>query len=536
MVLLESLPELRTLLRRMGEGGRGVSGGLVLLTGRQRLCRRPAAAGARGRWHGRSAAWPGGRTTSAPSVAAGTEVVAGDVLDPPSLGDALRGVHTAYYLIHSMGTSRDYARERPTGRRVVRAGRAGAPVCSGSSTWAALGQGERLSRHLASRQEVGRILRESGVPTVEFRASIVIGSGSLSFELVRALVEKLPAMVTPSWVDTPTQPIGIEDLVAYLVAALDLPAAGASIYEIGGPDPRLLWRPHAGVRPAPRAQRRVMLRVPVLTPRLSSLWLGLVSPVYAGVGRELIDGVRNETVVRDDPRAPGLHRAPARHPRGARARAGERGPRLRRDPLVGRALLAAVAACWGGVRFGSRRVDSRAAWVALLAGGGVPARSPGSAAGAGWYYGDRLWRLRGLLDLAGRRDPAAARSPGSRTLALGETLDFWRVEAVEPGRLLRLAAEMRLPGRAWLQFEVTPENGGSLIRQTALFDPVGLSGLVYWYGAVGDPPARLRRHAAQHRPRRRARRRCRSRHAGTAACPALGEVLIALRKMLQVAR
>ena len=157
-------------------------------------------------------------------VADGTEVVAGDVLDPSSLPDALRGVHTAYYLIHSMALIQRLCGEGTAGAPSHSPRLRAKPECAGSSTSAALGQGERLSRHLASRQEVGRILRESGVPTIEFRASIVIGSGSLSFELVRSLVEKLPAMVTPSWVDTPTQPIGVEDLVAYLVEALDLPA------------------------------------------------------------------------------------------------------------------------------------------------------------------------------------------------------------------------------------------------------------------------------------------------------------------------
>ena len=411
-------------------------------------------------------------------VAAGTEVVAGDVLDPHSLGDALRGVHTAYYLIHSMATSSDYAEKDRRGAESFAQAARDAGVRR-LIYLGGLGEGEQLSKHLASRQEVGRILRASGIPTVEFRASIVIGSGSLSFELVRALVEKLPAMVTPSWVDTPTQPIGIEDLVAYLMAALDLPAAESAIYEIGGPD-RVsygdLMRDYARLR----GLRRVMVRVPVLTPRLSSLWLALVSPVYADVGRELIDGVRNETVVRDD-RA--LRDFPLR-PRGIRdvlARA------LAHEDLEFAATRWSDALSsqrsprdWGGVTFGSRRVDSRAAWVD---------RPPAAAfrpiarigGDTGWYFGNRLWRLRGLLDLAvggpglrrGRRDPAS--------VAVGETLDFWRVEAVEPGHLLRLAAEMRVPGRAWLQFEVTPENGGSLIRQTALFDPVGLGGLVYWY-------------------------------------------------------
>jgi uncharacterized protein YbjT (DUF2867 family) len=346
-----------------------------------------------------------------------------------------------------------------------------------------LGRGDALSPHLASRQEVGRILRESAVPTIEFRASIVIGSGSISFELVRGLVEKLPVMVTPRWVDTPTQPIGIEDVVAYLVAALDRPVEEPVVYEIGGPD-RVsygdLMREYARLR----GLKRTMIRVPVLSPRLSGLWLGLVTPVYAQVGRELIEGVRNPTVVEDgrarrdfDVRPRGvreiLSRALVNEDLGFAATRWSDALSAQREPRT-----------WGGVRFGSRRVDSRAAWVH---------RPPDQAfqpiaqigGDTGWYYGNRLWRLRGLLDLAiggpglrrGRADP--------EHLQVGETLDFWRVEAFEPGRLLRLAAEMRLPGRAWLQFEVTPENGGSLIRQTAMFDPVGVAGLMYWYGLWG---------------------------------------------------
>jgi uncharacterized protein YbjT (DUF2867 family) len=415
-------------------------------------------------------------------VGEGTEVVAGDVLRPETLPDALRGVETAYYLIHSMAAARDYAsNDRRGAESFARAAReAGVQriVYLGG-----LGEGVSLSRHLASRQEVGRILRESGVPTLEFRASIVIGSGSLSFELVRALVEKLPAMVTPSWVDTPTQPIGIEDLVAYLAAALDRPLSASMVYEIGGPD-RVSYGDLMREYGRLRGLRRVMVPVPVLTPRLSSLWLALVSPVYSRVGRELIDGVRNPTVVRDE----SALRDFALRPRGIRevlARA------LVNEDLGFAATRWSDALSsqragrsWGGVRFGSRRVDSRAAWVACPP---EQAFRPIARIGgnAGWYYGDRLWRLRGLFDLAlggpglrrGRRD--------AESVVPGDTVDFWRVEAIEPGRLLRLAAEMRLPGRAWLQFEVTPDNGGSMVRQTALFDPVGLSGLAYWYGLWG---------------------------------------------------
>ncbi len=420
-------------------------------------------------------------------VAPGTEVVSGDVLEPASLEAALRGVHTAYYLVHSMGSTRDYQRYDRIGAETFACAAREAGVRRiiylGGLGLGGLGEDERLSPHLASRQEVGRILRRSGIPTLEFRASIVVGSGSLSFELIRALVEKLPVMVTPSWVDTPTQPIGIEDLVAYLLAALDLTMSESVVYEIGGPDRvsyGALMREYARLR----GLRRAMVPVPLLTPRLSSLWLGLVTPVYAQVGRELIDGVRNATVVRD----PSALRDFRIRPRGIRevlARAlvnedlGFAATRWS-DALSSRPAPRA----WGGVRFGSRRVDSRVAWVAAPPDEAFrPIMRIGGS--AGWYYGNALWRLRGLLDLVfggpglrrGRRDP--------ELVTPGDAIDFWRVEAVEPGRLLRLAAEMRLPGRAWLQFEVTPARGGSLIRQTALFDPVGLRGLIYWYALWG---------------------------------------------------
>ncbi|HEX6433369.1 MAG TPA: DUF2867 domain-containing protein, partial [Gemmatimonadales bacterium] len=367
-------------------------------------------------------------------VGSGTQVVASDVLDPASLGPALEGVHTAYYLIHSMGSGREYARSDRAGAWSFAAAARKAGIAR-IVYLGGLGHGDRLSRHLASRQEVGRILRESGVPTIEFRASIVIGSGSLSFELVRALVEKLPVMLTPSWVDTRTQPIGIEDLVAYLVAALDLPG-GSAIYEIGGPD-RVSYGDLMREYGRLRGIERRMLRVPVLTPRLSSHWLGLVTPLYAGVGRELIEGVRNETVVRD---ARAIQDFAVR-PRGvrealARALVNEDSSFAATrwsDALSSRRMPHS----WGGVRFGSRRVDSRAAWVdcAPREAFGPIARIGGKT---GWYYGDRLWRLRGLLDRLvggigmrrGRRDP--------ETLRPGEALDFWRVEAVEPDRLLRL--------------------------------------------------------------------------------------------------
>lgn len=414
-------------------------------------------------------------------VGGNTDVVQGDVLNADSLRAALDGVHTAYYLVHSMGADRNYAESDRRGATAFSASAREAGV-KRIVYLGGLGDGNRLSEHLHSRQEVGAILRSSGLPTIEFRASIVLGSGSLSFEVIRALVEKLPVMVTPRWVHTRTQPIGIEDLIKYLIEVLDHPLE-SSIYEIGGPDQVSygdLMREYARLR----GLRRLMIPVPVLTPRLSSLWLALVSPVYASVGRELIGGLRNETVVRD-------HRAMKRfqvRPRGVR-QALERA--LANEDLAFAATrwTDAMSAnrqvpSWGGLKFGSRLVDSRAAWVKTSPDRAF--RPIGKIGGqTGWYYGNRLWKARGVLDRIvggpgirrGRRHPDA--------LVPGDTLDFWRVEEVQPGRLLRLSAEMRLPGRAWLQFEVTPDGAGSLIRQTALFDPVGVAGLLYWYGLWG---------------------------------------------------
>jgi uncharacterized protein YbjT (DUF2867 family) len=342
-----------------------------------------------------------------------------------------------------------------------------------------LGSGTALSPHLASRQEVGSILAASGVPTLEFRASIVIGSGSLSFEMIRALVERLPILITPRWVRTRAQPIAIEDVIAYLLAGLDLDIADSRVFEIGGADVvsyEGLMREYA----RQRGLRRWIVPVPVLSPTLSSLWLGLVTPLYARVGRKLIDSLRHTTIVTDD----AARRTFAVEPRGFReaiARALANEDRELAETRWSDALSSGGAPrSWAGVRFGSRLVDSRTARVPLPP---TVAFEPIERLGGatGWYAADRLWRLRGFLDLLvggvglrrGRRDP--------RRLAVGDAVDFWRVEAVEPGRLLRLAAEMRLPGRAWLVFEVTPDGEGSIIRQTAVFDPAGLAGLAYWY-------------------------------------------------------
>jgi uncharacterized protein YbjT (DUF2867 family) len=416
----------------------------------------------------------------ASKVGSSVEVVQGDVLDSASVTHALQGVDIAYYLVHSMGTAHDFEQEDRKAAEIFGAAARDAGV-SRIVYLGGLGEGDDLSRHLKSRHEVGRILASTGVNTVEFRASIVIGSGSLSFEMVRSLVMRLPVMLTPRWTRSLSQPIAIEDLIEYLRAAVDITVRESVVYEIGGAD-QVTYHELMQEFARQKGMRRLIIPVPVLTPYLSSLWLGLVTPLLARVGRKLVDSVKNDTVVTNDRAL----RDFSIRPRGVQ-QAIERALRNEDRELAATRWSDALSSLgpqrsFGGVRFGTRIVDSREVAVRCSADRAfAPIRRIGGK--TGWYYGNWLWHLRGFADrLAGgvglrrgRRDP--------EHVLPGEAVDFWRVEAVEQNRRLLLFAEMRLPGRAWLQFEVEPggDGGGASIRQTAIYDPVGLFGLLYWY-------------------------------------------------------
>jgi lipocalin/uncharacterized protein YbjT (DUF2867 family)/ligand-binding SRPBCC domain-containing protein len=394
----------------------------------------------------------------APSRAT-TAVVAGDCLDEASLVAAMDGVDQAYYLVHSMASGPGFAaldRRAASnfGRAAARAGVRRIIYLGG------LGDSpESLSTHLKSRVDTGEALREAGVPVVEFRASIIVGAGSLSFEMIRALVERLPVMICPRWVDTRTQPISIDDVLAYLWAALDLADGRGGIFEVGGPEVVSygdMMREYARLR----RLRRFFIPVPVLTPRLSGLWLGLVTPAHARVGRALVEGLRNPTVVRSP--------------------AARETFDMRPMPL-GDAFRRAIDENAGS----QYKVDIRAVTVeAPPAEAFAPIRRIGGA--TGWYSADALWRLRGWLDrrVGGAGMPRLRRDPDD--CAVGDVIDGWRVEAYEPDRMLRLSAGLKLPGRGWLEFRVEPLDGGahSLIRQTAIFDPHGVAGRLYWYGVL----------------------------------------------------
>jgi len=414
-----------------------------------------------------------------PKVGLSTEVVTGDVLDRPSLESALRGVDVAYYMVHSMQSTGSFEEtDRQAARNFGEAAKAAG--VKGLIYVGGLGSDEEeLSAHLRSRHEVGDILRQSGLPVCEFRASAVIGSGSASFELIRALVERLPIMLTPKWVTGKAQPIAIDDLLDYLMEALQIPTTQYRIYEVGGAD----QVSYADMMRAYGRQRGLTPRiipVPVLTPWLSALWLGLVTPLYARIGRAIIESIVHVTVVRDHTalttfsvRPMGIdqaiHRALAHEEKHfSETRWSDAISSSRRQPS------------WGGVRFGTRIVDSRT--MTVHAPPEIIFRCLERLGGEhGWYACNWLWQLRGLIDLL-QGGPGMRRGrPSSTKLRVGDTVDSFRVESIEPNRRLRLKSEMNLHGRAWLEFEVTSNGSASTIRQTAIFDPVGLIGQLYWY-------------------------------------------------------
>lgn len=409
------------------------------------------------------------------------EVVRGDVLDHESLRPAMTGVDVAYYLVHSLAAGEDFherdldaarafgaAFAAAGGHRIIYLGGLGNPATD-------------LSPHLRSRQQTGDALRESGLPVTEFRAAVIVGAGSLSFEMVRYLTERVPVMVCPRWVYTQIQPIAIRNVLDYLVAALDTPASAGRTIEIGGADVVTygeMMTEYARVR----GLRRVMLPVPVLTPRLSSYWVHLVTPIPSAIAQPLVEGLRNEVVVGNGlarvlfPRVVPLDYASAVRLALERLEAG-RVETAWSDALSTSQQGAPVTLTTReGMVFEHRRRHVAAPPERVY-------RVFTSLGGErGWLYMDWAWQVRGMLDRLvggvgmrrGRRDPHEVRT--------GDAVDFWRVESVEQNRLLRLRAEMKVPGRAWLEFEVVDDGPGrSVLSQTALFAPKGLFGWLYWY-------------------------------------------------------
>ncbi len=413
------------------------------------------------------------------------EVAEADAMAPGPTRRALEGIDVVYYLVHGMSGGAGFEdRDRRAAAAVASAARdAGA---SRIVYLGALAPDGQLSPHLRSRAEVADILLGCDVPAAVLRAAVIIGSGSASFEMLRYLTERLPVMVTPHWVRTRIQPIAIRDVLRYLVGCADLPPAVRRAFDIGGPDVLTyidMMRRYAAVAGLPG---RVILPVPVLTPRLSSLWVGLVTPVPSVIARPLVESLRSEVVCRErdiavyvpDPsggligfdRAVELALSRVREVNVITRWSSAAPPGAPSNPLP-------TDPDWAG---GSLYVDERTAvtdappealWRVIESVGGDN----------GWYSLPLAWRVRGFIDTLtggaglrrGRRDPGHLR--------IGDALDFWRVEEIEPGRLLRLRAEMRLPGRAWLEFAVGTQRGRTTYRQRAIFYPRGLLGHLYWW-------------------------------------------------------
>ncbi|MFJ4124466.1 SDR family oxidoreductase [[Kitasatospora] papulosa] len=418
------------------------------------------------------------------------EVVEGDVTDAESLGAAMRGIDVAYYLVHALAsgpgfekTDRDAA--RTFGEQAKAAG-VRRIVYLGGLTPADVPERD-LSPHLRSRAEVGHILLASGVPTAALRAAVIIGSGSASFEMLRYLTERLPVMVTPSWVSTRIQPIAVRDVLRYLVGSARMPADVNRTFDIGGPDVmtyRDMMQKYAEVA---TLRQRLILPVPMLSPGLSSHWVGLVTPVPASIARPLAESLRYEVVCHEHdiaehvPDGPGqpfsfatalsLALQRVREAKVSTRWSSASTPGIPSDPLP-------TDPDWAG---GSLYTDEReldvdaspeALWRVIEGIGGVN----------GWYSFPLAWAVRGWLDrLVGGVGLRRGRRDAQR-LRVGDSLDFWRVEEIEPGQLLRLRAEMRLPGLAWLEmYAEEGRDGRSHYRQRALFHPFGLLGHAYWW-------------------------------------------------------
>jgi uncharacterized protein YbjT (DUF2867 family) len=398
------------------------------------------------------------------------EVAHGDVENPGTLPPALRGIDVAYYLIHLMAAGRDFvSRDRDAAHNFVSAaGNVGRVIYLGGL----LPDADDISPHLTSRAEVGKILRE-GLPTVEFRAGPVIGSGSASFEMVRYLTERLPAMIAPRWILNQVQPIGVRDVVSYLIAGLEDGEEG--IYSVGS-DPISFKQMMEGFAEV-RGLRRVIVPVPVLAPGLAALWVGLVTPIPNKLAVPLIEGVVHP-VVADTSAArqdfPEIDPIPYKDAvRRALDSVGSGGVDTRWSGALGAAPAIELTTSEGMVREIRRHHTSATpeqVFEVLTSLGG----------NRGWLYWDWAWSVRGALDrLVG--GPGLRRGRRHPNIVLpGDAVDFWRVEKVEEPHLLRLRAEMKVPGQAWLQWEIDAADSGTWVIQTALFAPVGLTGTLYW--------------------------------------------------------
>jgi len=414
------------------------------------------------------------------SIPAGAVVLRADLASGEGVEAALRGADIAYYLVHSLDETGDFAQlEERSARNFADAARRGGVrtiIYLGALGTAPPGE---ASEHIESRSKVGEILKSSGAQVIEFRSAIVIGASSMPFEVIRALVERLPVMVTPRWVNMPVQPIASRDLAAYLLAAVNPPRPGNHVYEIAGGE---VVSFRAVMRTYGRARRlkRLMIPVPVVTPSLSSWWLRLVTPARYRIARRIVDGIKHGPVQRDRQSLIDFEVRPMKVKAAIDGALADETSRLR---FLSHGRLAPVTTRKSAIarwRDGNVIVERRSRFIRAdrTRVFGAIARIGGET---GWYSFGFLWRLRFAMDrvVAGVGGRRRARKPG--VPVSGDTVDLWTVLECKAPVRLRLRADMRLPGRAWLQLEATEAEGGCVLTQTAAFDPKGLLGLLYWW-------------------------------------------------------
>ncbi|MCB0918291.1 MAG: SDR family oxidoreductase [Actinobacteria bacterium] len=416
-------------------------------------------------------------------------VVQGDARDAATLDEALAGVAVAYYLMHSIGSGPQFdLTEREVAEQFAAAAQrqhVGRIVYLGGMA----PSGTKLSPHLRSRRSVGEALRGSGVPTIELRAAVVLGSGSASFEMLRYLTERLPAMITPLWVRTKTQPIAVRDVLHYLVEAADVPGEVNQDFDIGGPEVMTYQEMMQRFAKVSGLPPRRILPINVLSPGLSSHWVGLITPVPRGVARPLVESLRVPVVCRDHsiaeiiPDPPGglLGYDDAVRYAIARVRDAHVDTRWSGASVVGAPSQPLPSdPDWSG---GSLYTDVREAQTQASP-ENVYSVVETIGGETGYFTADWMWEIRGAADRLiggvglrrGRRDPVHLR--------VGDALDFWRVEERVSPEILRLRAEMKLPGLAWLEWRIEPADGGCRIQQRALFYPRGLAGHFYWWAVA----------------------------------------------------
>lgn len=410
----------------------------------------------------------------------GAEIFQGDVLDENSLNKALQGIDTAYYLIHSMGgddfsktdviAAENFARaaEKQNVKKIIYLGGLVSPD-------------ENLSKHLSSRLQTGDTLRKFNVPVTEFRAGVIVGSGSLSFEMIRYLTERLAVMITPKWVNTKTQPVAIRDVLKYLIEALKVEKSTGEIIEIGGED-ILTYKDLMSIYAEVRGLRRYFIKVPVLTPRLSSHWIGFVTPLPSRIAKPLVDGLKNELICRSSKAKELFNFKPISYKHAVEF-ALQRNKEGKTETIWFSSYSSGAkikAVPFHLTQKEGMIIEKRETVISASVDSTFKAFT--SLGGKNGWYANYLWRLRGYIDLliGGVGSRRGRRS--EKELLQGDPLDFWRVEEIEENKLLRLRAEMKLPGKAWLQFHVeeNPE-GSSTLTQTAFYEPKGLWGLLYWY-------------------------------------------------------